>query len=237
MGTDKEVYLADTNKNTLTPIAINEGVLNNQILTLLEYNGSVVADTSNKLSIIKASFPDGATSVNNTAGKERVIHLVKKSEGIFKKISSWSADCITKNGQYFLGDHSINLLNNIKADTGYAATTYITGMNIMTQPQYFTNKAELAQHITLWAADTFYVNGQPSAKDGNAGPNGLHWNSVAGPYHMLENLTVTNKQNYLQFQFAQAHLSRQDTTWYSYTLQGIDKKWRAVTTNTFTENY
>ena len=76
MGTDKEVYLADTNKNTLTPIAINEGLVNNQILTLLEYNGSVRAGTSNKLSIITALLPDGATSVNNTAGKERVIHLV-----------------------------------------------------------------------------------------------------------------------------------------------------------------
>ena len=76
MGTDKEVYLADTNKNTLTPIAINEGLVNNRILTLLEYNGSVRAGTSNKLSIITAPLPDGATSVNNTAGKERVIHLV-----------------------------------------------------------------------------------------------------------------------------------------------------------------
>ena len=136
-----------------------------------------------------------------------------------------------------MGDRGIALINNIKADTCYAATTYITCMNIMTQPQYFTNKAEHEQHNTLWAADTFYVNGQSPAKDGYAGTNGLHWDSVAGPYHMLENLTVTNKQNYLQFQFAQAHLSRQDTTWYSYLLQGIDKKWRAVTTNTFTENY
>ena len=92
-----------------------------------------------------------------------------------------------------MGDRGIALINNIKADTCYAATTYITCMNIMTQPQYFTNKAEHEQHNTLWAADTFYVNGQSPAKDGYAGTNGLHWDSVAGPYHMLENLTVTNK--------------------------------------------
>ena len=54
---------------------------------------------------------------------------------------------------------------------------------------------------------------------------------------MPVNLRLPYNQNYIQFQFAQAHLSRQDTTWYTYVLEGIDKNWSAVTTNTFTENY
>lgn len=93
-------------------------------------------------------------------------------EGIIKKISSWRADCITKNGQYFLGDRGITIINNIKPDTGYAATTCISAINIMTPPQYFANEAELAAHDTLWAGNTFYETRQQPAKSGYPCTNG-----------------------------------------------------------------
>jgi C4-dicarboxylate-specific signal transduction histidine kinase len=54
---------------------------------------------------------------------------------------------------------------------------------------------------------------------------------------MPENLSIPYNKNYIQFQFAQAHLSRQDITWYVYVLEGIDKTWSNITTNPYTENY
>jgi signal transduction histidine kinase len=104
----------------------------------------------------------------------------------------------------------------------------------MTQPQYFANPYTVNKNDTLWANDTFYVNGQ---KPFNNVKSELTWDSVTAPYNLPVNLQVPYNKNFFQFQFAQASLSRQDTTWYSYFLQGIDRKWSAPTSNTFTENY
>ena len=233
IGTDKGIYVADTKNGTLTPITTKEGLVSNQIISLLQYNGNVVAGTNNKLSIIKIPVPG---DVSDSVGITWKINLLKKSEGFIKETNSWSADGITKTGQYILGDRGINIINEIKADTNYA-TTFVTGIHVMTHPQYFKNPIKLKEKDTLWTADTFFVKGQKLANVGYNAVNGLRWDSVEGPYNLPVNLLIPPKQNYLQFQFAQSHLSRQDTTWYTYVLEGIDKNWSAVTSNPNTENY
>ena len=51
----------------------------------------------------------------------------------------------------------------------------------------------------------------------------MKWDSVTDAYNMPVNLRLPYYQNYLQFHFTQANLGGQDTTWYRYILQGIDK--------------
>jgi hypothetical protein len=67
--------------------------------------------------------------------------------------------------------------------------------------------------------------GQKPVNTGYVEQSGFHWDSVSGPYNMPENLVIPYDQNYIQFQFAQAHLGRQEPTLYSYILLGIDKQW------------
>ena len=57
IGTDKGIYIADTKNNTLTNITTKQGLSNNTVLSLLEYNGSVIAGTNNKVNIITAPTP------------------------------------------------------------------------------------------------------------------------------------------------------------------------------------
>ncbi len=89
----------------------------------------------------------------------------------------------------------------------------------------------------MWTADSFYVRDQTPANAGFSGKYGLHWDRVAGPYNLPQNLNIPYNQNYIQFHFAEANLGRQDSAFYCYILQGIDKQWSAVTNNTVTENY
>ena len=95
--------------------------------------------------------------------------------------------------------------------------TYITGMNVMGQPQYFISGSE-----------EFCLD---------SGHSKFKWDSVSGPYNLPVNLSLPHNENYLQFQFAQANLSRSDTTFYSYVLEGIDKSWSTPGMNQYTENY
>lgn len=234
IGTDKGIYVADTKKGTLTTITTKEGLTNNRILSLLSYDGSIIAGSSNKISVITP--PENINGDGVTAAREWKIAPLDKSESLIKETNSWATDCITTKGQYLWGDLGITIINDIKAP-GDSVVTYVTGMNVMTQPQYFVNRKELKGNDTLWTTDTFYVKGQRQDAIGYTAIKGLSWDSVAGPFNIPVNLYIPYKQNYLQFQFIQPHLSRQDTTWYTYMLEGIDTKWSAPTTNTVTENY
>ena len=226
IGTDKGIYVADTKNNTLTNITTKQGLSNNTVLSLLEYNESVVAGTNNKISIITAPTP------GDSAGQWK-ISLLDKSQNLIKETNSWSTDCITAKGEYLWGDNGITVIHNIKANNDSAAT-YITGMNIMTQPQYFINKNSIEKKDTIWTADTFYIGKLPE----NLSHSGQYaWDSVYGPYNLPVNLTIPHNKNYLQFQFTQANSGRPDTTFYTYVLEGIDKNWSTVTTNPYTENY
>jgi signal transduction histidine kinase/streptogramin lyase len=227
IGTGKGIYVVDTKKNTLTHITTKEGLTDNKVLSLLEYNGTIAAGTNNKITLITAP---------TQPGQDWKIAPLQYSEGLSKQTNSWASDAITSKGQYLWGDVELTIINELKpySDT---ATTFITGMTVMTKPQYFIEKPILKEKDTLWAGDKYYTKDKTLANTGYAGDNGLTWDSVTGPYNMPVNLTLPYHQNYIQFQFAQAHTGRQDNTDYCYILEGIDKNWSAVTTNPYSENY
>ena len=215
IGTDKGIYIADVKNGTLTSITTKQGLSNNTILSLLEYNGTVLAGTNNKISMVTAPRPGDSS-------KDWKISLLNKSQGILKQTNSWSTDAVTHDGKYLWGDNGITAINEIKASTD-TVPTYITGMNVMTNPQYF-----IYDHGST---------GKKLSAVGYADGNTLEWDSVSGPYNLPVNLSLPHNQNYLQFQFVQANLGRPDTTFYTYLLDGIDKNWSTPSINSYTENY
>ncbi len=236
IGTDKGIYVVDSKLATITAITTRQGLSSNRILSLVIYGGSVLAATDKNVNIITAPLPAYAAADKGETKTGWSIAILRKSEGLSRQsVNSWSTDGITKNGHFLWGDYGLSIINDYKAETDSVAT-YITGINIMTQPQYFVKPPILNEKDTLWSADTFYVKGRQPVNTGYT-TKGVSWDSLSGPFNLPENLRIPYNANYLQFQFVQNHLSRRDTTWYSYVLEGIDKKWSPLTSNTFTENY
>jgi ligand-binding sensor domain-containing protein len=133
IGTDKGIYVADKKANTLTAITRKEGLSNDFILSLLQYNGNILAGTNNKVTIITP--PGNETS--NATGKWKV-SVLDRSQAFVKQSVSWASDAVTKSGQYLLGDNTVTVIGDIKpANDSFA--TYITGIYIMTTPQHFLN--------------------------------------------------------------------------------------------------
>ncbi len=232
IGTDKGIYIADTKQGTLTTITTTEGLCNDYITSLVDYNGQILAGTHNKVSIITPAAPG-----TNATGAAWKIALLAGSEGLFNISNNWSTNIVTKKGQYFWGDAGITIINEIKEQHDDAAT-YVTGVNIMNQPRNFMNNIMLPEHDTLWTEDSFYVKGQMPAASGYARQqDGFHWDSLSGPYEMPVNLDIPYNQNYFQFQFTQHNLGRQDATLYSYMLEGIDKHWSSFSEKSFSDNY
>ncbi|MEJ0104470.1 MAG: triple tyrosine motif-containing protein [Bacteroidota bacterium] len=65
----------------------------------------------------------------------------------------------------------------------------------------------------------------------------MEWDSLDNRYNLPVSLSLPHDKNYLQFHFAQAHMGTQDTVWYRYILEGIDKKWSEKTYKISSENY
>ncbi|MGN6801625.1 MAG: ATP-binding protein, partial [Ginsengibacter sp.] len=231
VGTDKGIYVADSKAGTVIHIGMNEGLSNEHVKSLLEYNGSILAGTDYKVNIIRAPAP------GDTVTKWKV-SVLDNSEGLTRLNSTaWSTDAVTREGQFLWGDNGITILNNIRSAADSAAVN-ITGVNIMTKPLNFIDYKSLSSVDTIWTADTFYTgNNRVGHEAGFADHNKFKWDSVRGPYNLPVNMRLPYNNNYLQFQFEQANLGRQDSVLYTYVLEGIDKNWSTPTLNTFTENY
>lgn len=229
IGTDKGIYIADMKAGTLTSISTTQGLSDNYISSMVEYNDYVIVGTYNSGNIITPPSPG---KINGNWNVSRLA----KSEGLRDVNSSWDVNIVTKKGQYLWGDQGITIINKIKKEEDSAAT-YVTALSIMSQPVNFANLVSPNEHDTLWTADSFYVKGQKLPYTGYEQEGKLRWDSVSGPYNMPVNLQIPYNQNYVQFQFAQANLGRQDSVLYSYILEGIDKKWSPVSDKTFTDNY
>ena len=235
IGTDKGIYIADTKQGTLTSISIAQGLSNDYISSLIEYNDHVVAGTYHKVNIITPPATANKEAAK-TESRKWTISQVAKSEGLTLGQTSWDVNIITRQGKYLWGDVGITIINDIKPDCD-SATNYIAGMNIMNQSWNFANPISFHEHDTIWIADSFYVKGKPPVNTGYTQQGKFKWDSVSGPYNMPGELQIPYDQNYIQFQFAQANLGSQDTTLYSYVLEGIDKTWSRFSNKTFTDNY
>jgi signal transduction histidine kinase len=229
IGTNKGIYVADMKQETLTSISTTEGLSDNNISSMVEYNDDIIVGTYNSGNIITPALPG---KIN---GKWNVSRLAK-SEGLGDLNSSWDVNIVTKKGQYLWGDLGITIINEIKKQQDSSAT-YITRLSIMSQPMNFANRLSMDQHDTLWTSDSFYVKGQQVPNPGYEEEGKLKWDSVSGPYNVPVNLQIPYNQNYIQFQFAQVNLGRQDSVLYSYILEGIDRKWSPASDKTLTDNY
>jgi signal transduction histidine kinase/ligand-binding sensor domain-containing protein len=233
--TDKGLYAADAKQGTLTNISATEGLPDNQINSILEWKGSIIASAKNGVSIITPPQTNNAFTAGAIPGKWKIAPL-NNAGNLVKQLTTIRSNFITKSGRYLWGDSGITVINDIMEDTGHKAI-YITNISLFNQVQYFVNSPLLKQNDTLWAEDTFYIKGQTPVNRGFIQRHGLSWDSVTGPYNMPVNLKIPYDQNAVQFQFGQANLGTPDTTWYCYILQGINKQWSVFTSNTFSENY
>ena len=129
IGTDKGAYIADLKMNTITTISTREGLPNNYIVSLNEYNGSVIANTKNKIAVI--------TAPKNPSDKWSIA-LLKKSEALIKASVTWNSDLITRGGRFLWGDNGVTIIDTI-AEEHDSTSTYLTGITVMSQPQYFVN--------------------------------------------------------------------------------------------------
>ncbi|MEP7374764.1 MAG: two-component regulator propeller domain-containing protein [Chitinophagaceae bacterium] len=233
IGTDKGIYIVNVNRDSLLLLSSREGLLNNEINSLIEYDHRVYVGTKEGLNMITPPWVSSADSWQ--------IVSFGKLRGVSKLTGTFISNLITKKREYWWGDRGVTILNGLSgfSDSSGSVSTNLTGVDLLNEPLYFLNNEPLTENKedTLWSSkkDTFYLKGQLPSRNKNV--DNIKWDSITGAYNMPVNLQLPYDKNYLQFHFAQAHLGSGDTIWYRYILEGIDKKWSVKTYNNFSENY
>ncbi|MBS1576628.1 MAG: GHKL domain-containing protein, partial [Bacteroidetes bacterium] len=238
IGTDKGIDIADVKKNTLIAVTKNDGLPAADVYTINTTADKAYIGTSLGLTIF--------TGVNNAANDKKrwKIQTIGKAEGLTFVDVAQNSSMLTNEGQWWAGvdNEILAIIDEPKTDSA-TSTPYVTGINIMDQPQVFSYGVlpdnEVKNIDTLWKTDksSFYSNKQLPKDTGYLQKNKIHWDSINGPYNLPVNLQLPYDQNYLSFTFNGTHTSNPDKAKYRYILDGIDKNWSPITNKKVSENY
>jgi signal transduction histidine kinase/ligand-binding sensor domain-containing protein len=232
VGTNSGLFRINATRDSLIKFSLAEGMIGVRITSLNEYNGRIYAGTRSGLTIL--------TPPALNSEKTWKLKSFGKGDGFVKLSNSYISDIITRDGYFLWGDRGITRMPASPSDTSLPET-FITGIDIFNQPQYFTDKPwlYLNGNDTIWTAkkDSFYTNGRLPVNTLFTQQEKMKWDSITTSYNLPRNLRLPYYQNYLQFHFNQSHTSGQDTTWYRYVLLGYDHNWSDRSYNPLSRYY
>ena len=119
----------------------------------------------------------------------------------------------------------------------------ITGLRILDEDRRFPNRQYseplINQIDSIWKwEDNQYSLLSEKGRDSLAGViSPFSYSGTIGPNSLPENLSLSHEQNFLSFSFNGSQLKNSQSVMYSYILEGIDKSWSPVTSETRSENY
>ena len=226
------LFEMDPANGTYIRFSTKEGLASDQVTSILEKNGIIYAGTSEGLSILKPNDPGSKSppwTIKNYGRPQLFNHVDFNPTAI-----------ITKKNQFWwgLGADGVLMMDERGRDT-IVLPAYITGIDIMEQPQYFSNKmfsqSGPGATDTIWSmrGDTFYLNGKLPADTGYLRSNHILWNNTTGPFSLPSNLILPYNQNYIRFHFTGSHFANTDKTRYRYILEGQDDHWSQITDQSF----
>ncbi|HSB93116.1 MAG TPA: two-component regulator propeller domain-containing protein, partial [Flavitalea sp.] len=238
IGMEGGIDIVNEKKKTLTSITLKDGLASKGVYTIDQRDSSIYIGTSNGLTILpERDFTDSSNTfwTAKTYGKAQGLAYVDFAQ---------NSSLVTRNGLYLAGveDTILTVFNKLKKP-GSVSMTYVTGINILDKPQRFSNSSAFEKQImkvdTLWKpeSDSYYPNKIVAPDSAQLLNEKIKWDSTAGSYSLPINLQLPYDQNYLSFTFNGTHLNNPDKAIYRYILQGIDKNWSPVSSNTSSENY
>lgn len=231
------VSLINVKDQTFTNFNIAQGLGANDVYAIGEGKNEIFLGTSNGLTILKPNKIEGndVTYWNvKTIGSNQGLDLVDFAENSFT---------FDRNGRFW-GSlvETMTLIDEIKVDSAQIPS-YVTGLNILDNPQSFKNLDLIASKMNI--SDTVWVKGKKGFRSIRKSEmdsiyklqEGIEWKTVQGPYNMPVGLTLPHTLNYLSFTYGSPHFSNPDKVVFRYILEGIDKNWSPVTDKTTSENY
>jgi len=238
IATRSGILIADQQKDILTSISTENGLVDPSVYTLYESKGDIYAGTGNGLTVFSPR-PDDTTS----SPFSYTIKSFGKSQGlIYTDFNAGSAIAYKNKLWWGIETQALTITNIPKADTT-SRMPFISGITIADQYQHFGDQRIIRHKYpnldTLYSAqkDTFYLSGNFPEEHGWLQENEIQWDGLEGYFNLPANLKVPFEQNFVSFQFTGAYLTNRDKARYRYFLEGFDTQWSEITDNPFSKNY
>lgn len=236
IGTNKGINKLNFDRQTITNFTTQEGLMNNDIWTLNEHNGVIYAGTTRGLSMISSRTDEqGASWQFTNYGKVQGFQYVDFDQ---------NSTLFTRSGEFWSGvEIQVLMVMNVPLPDPAIPTPFITGISILDKQMNFRQRAKAEQRLakvdTLWepVEGAFYEDRNKALAERFAESVEIKWDSVESNYLLPVNLRLPYDQNYVSFSFTGLTLSNPDQVKYRYVLEGIDKNWSPISTNTESENY
>ncbi len=240
IGTRTRIYIADEKNNLLTTVTTANGIVSPDVYTLYKYKEQIYAGTGNGLTVFTPAEKKSSSSKKQF---EWNISSYDKNQGFL--YNNYNSDAVAASADklwWGIEDQALTITDIPRIDTNISSVL-ISGIIIADKLQNFAgNKSiqhSLAANDTVWGIkkDTFYLRDKLPSDTNWLYRNKIAWDSLSGYFNLPVNLTLPYKQNYISFQFTGLQLSNRNKTRYRYILEGVDKNWSPITSNSFSENY
>jgi signal transduction histidine kinase/ligand-binding sensor domain-containing protein len=236
IATDKGVQMIDEKAFTITTFTVEEGLGANDVYDVSFQNDKIYLGTSKGLTILDPVV-EGTSYVWN-------VKTIGKNQGLDYLDFTQNSISFDKNGRLWAGveGQMLTVMDVPVLDT-LTYPVVVSSLNIFDKTLQFKNKEFLQTKYneidTLWqyTKNDFALLDKSKIDSSYQNTHKITWETVEGPYDLPVNLILPADQNYLSFGYNGRQYSNPDKVVYRYILEGIDKQWSPITSNTTSENY
>ncbi len=235
IGTEGGISRIDMNSGMISNLTEKEGLLNNDIWTLNEFDNDVYVGTTKGLSIM--------SPLGDASHKWRTLNY-ERQQGLSEIDFDNNSGSFTKDGQFWAGVNIavLTVIDRPKLDSSIQKP-HITSVKVIDEPFNFYKSSAFGKALneidTLWTTSgEFILNNKQILIDSLISlDKGMTWERIDPVYHLPVNLQLPYNKNYFSFTYAANDLKNPNHIRYRYILEGIDQNWSAITSNTTSENY
>jgi signal transduction histidine kinase/streptogramin lyase len=232
---DRGVERLDIENMEISLFTRSEGLGANDVYDVRENKGKIYTGTSRGISVlIPVEASEDLWDVYN----------IGKDQGMIEFDISQNSISFDSQDRLWAGANGIMLtmIDPFERDTtGYPAI--ISGLNILDARRLFY-EAEVRASVlegkdSVWISErTGYRLLTAKELDSIKGSGSFaSWDGVNIKDKLPEGLTLGHNQNFLSFEYHGGQYSNNEAMKYSYILEGIDKNWSPIISETKTENY
>lgn len=231
---EKGLQLLNSSQDSVYNFTAAQGLAANDIYEVALHNGKIYTGSSKGINIL-----------NEKKKNNKILWDVKTidvKQGLnYLDVAQGSMSFDQKNRLWAGVENQIlTVIDEIKTDT-ITPKTYITGVNFTDKRKDFNGTGFLNQQQkefdTIWNSDREDFTLVNKAGEEQKAQNEMEWKELRGPYQLPSELSLPHDQNYLSFSYNSLDYANPDNVIYRYFLEGIDKTWSPITTETTSENY
>ncbi len=213
----------------------SQDLLANDVYAIKFHEGKVYAGTSSGIGILDPYSSELDQWTVYTVGREQGMTEVDISQNSF----SFDPD-----GYLWAGSNALtlNVVDPFDLDT-VPTETVISGLNILDETQDFFNvdyRESIIREIdSIWKwQNNEYSLLSAEGRDSLSGVvSQFKYQGTEGPERLPMDLTLNHGQNFLSFNYHGSQFKNPKSVMYTYILEGIDKNWSPITSETRSENY